>query len=954
MMTTPTPPDPNAQGSSPAGKLLLALVGAAALIAALVFMRGTAGEDAEPEDQAQAQTRDGASPKGQKPVSSSAKGPREVRVGASGAVTSRAGTPVEGALVSLAPLAVDDQDGDEGVITTRTDASGHWQLDALAPGRYALSATATDHLPGVRPDVRLKITGDNAGLDLILDVGGSLLSGTVHDVTGGVVEDARVRVIPVEGILALREPDSFFALTDAEGRFGVQVPDGRFRVSASHPDYSRDTTVLDIEGGDRSQDFRLVPMGVVAGVVRRASDDAPVPEAWVTWSRQEQIALPNGDQIAIDKPGGRTRTDEQGRFELRGLSAGMINLSARAPGLASDAPVQLPVAIAERVEDVVVRVVEAQDVAGRVVSAETGEGIAGVRVQARSRAIPGAPGATSGEDGSFVLAGLLPGSYGVEAEAEASGWILDGAPPTVTVTEGAAAESSLRVVLAKAPAIRGRVDPPTRAEVRIELDPDNIRVGSGMVQFAGGVSTMSDAETGVFELSPVLPGSYTLVARAADGRGGTVEVEVPQGGAGLDEVIIPLERRATVAGTIRDAKGATVSRASVRVRREAKGNSSLSVVVNGQELTAISSPTSTEGRYAITGLDAGSWLVEVVDDDGAPIPWADGSTAPLELSLAQAETREPFDLSVQARDGRIAGVVRDAEGNPVPEAWVRASFVPDKAKPEDDEDEPGTSRREVAMVVTSDASGPKARPPVLTDAEGRFELTGLRVGSYRLDAEADGGANTATLDAVRPDADVILTLAPLGRLEGRVLSNGKPADCIARLSGPSQRTVRVRDGRFEVERLQPGAYTVTASTGDGSTSQPVTIEAGDTAEVELVMERFATITGTVIDAEGEPIEKAEILVGSGTGGRIEVSREDDDIPIFTDAEGKFTAKAAAGGRVILVQGPDSPMPIAIKPINVVAGEDQDLGEIRQQDMSGMVMQEGDGPPDEDVDVVEEG
>jgi hypothetical protein len=145
-----------------------------------------------------------------------------------------------------------------------------------------------------------------------------------------------------------------------------------------------------------------------------------------------------------------------------------------------------------------------------------------------------------------------------------------------------------------------------------------------------------------------------------------------------------------------------------------------------------------------------------------------------------------------------------------------------------------------------------------------------------------------------------------------------------------------------------GSYTIEASAGDGSTSTTVTIEPGKTVEVELSMERFSKITGKVLDKAGNPVAGAELLIGSGSGGRIEIMRDDGDPQYVTEKDGSFEIHAAAGSRVLLVQSPDSPMPIAIKPFTVESGQNLDLGEIRQEEFDGMMMgaKEEMGPPPE--------
>lgn len=911
---------------------MLALVGGAlALLAVLwlAFGRGDqASQDRADEAQPVADTKD-------RPRTPTAPAIEDVApTRASGQVRATTGEPLAGAVVTLASF---DADAGEPQ-TVQTNGEGAWTITEIPAGRYSLSASATGYLASVRSEVVLRAGEDHTGLDLSLEPGGNTLSGVVSDKTGGVVEGALVQVTPQSGILRLRERDSYFTLTDDQGRYAVNVPDGRHRVRASHVDYTAESLVLEFASQPRTQNFTLVPTAVIEGVVLRESDGSPVAGAQVSWSRERTQYLPDGGRISTIDRGGRAVADEAGRFRISGLSPGLVMLGARASMLASVDPLQVPVGIAERVTGVELRVAEASDLDGRVVAAADGAGIEGAQVELMSRMNGGGgAGALTDASGRFVIRGVLPGEYRLMASAE--GW-SSGADAMPRVEIGAAPPASVMIELERGLSIRGRVEPAGQAEVAIELRPESMQMGGGgMLMLSGAGPTQAAADTGAFEIGPVQPGRYTLEARTADGRGGTVEVEV--GADGAQDVVIALAQRAILAGRVEDFTGKLLDDVSVRARKQRAGGS-LSVVVNGQELTAQSSPTSTEGRFEIAGLGAGTWTIEVVDARGDLLALEGGQ--PLELALADGDKKD-IVLRVEPRDGTISGVVRDAEGQVVADAWVSAAFVPEMDKPArgpEGEGEGGEIRAEAHMMMITDDGGGTAStlPPVLTDDAGKFVFSQLRRGSYTLTAELGGGVSRATLEQVRPDADVALELAPLGAIEGNVIRNGGPANCMAKIMGPSPRSVRVRDGKFEVTRLEPGRYTVEVNVPDGSGSTSVVVEPGVTATVDLALERLAKITGKVVDESGAPIAKAEVMIGAGEGGRIEITREHGDPQIFTNDDGTFEAHAAAGGRVLLVHAAGVPMPIVIKPFVVESGEDLDLGELRKQKMEGMMMMGG--------------
>lgn len=928
-MPSPTTPS----GSPPSSKLMLALVGGVLALVAVLWLAFGRGERGA-QDKSDA-AKPVAKNEQDHPRTPSGNAREIAQTRASGQVRASTGEPLAGAVVTLAPF---NHDAGEPH-TLQTNDEGAWSMIGLDPGRYALSASAAGYLASVRSEVLLRAGNDNAGLDLSLEPGGNTLSGVVSDKTGGVVEGALVQVTPQSGILRLRERDSYFTLTDDRGHYAVNVPDGRHRVRASHVDYTAESVVLEFVGQARTQNFTLVPTAVIEGVVLRESDGSPVADAEVSWSREQTQYLPGGKRISRFERGGRVVADEAGRFRISGLSPGLVVLGGRASMLASVDPLQVPVGIAERVTGVELRLADASDLEGRVVAAADGTGIEGAQVEVASQ-MNGAGAATQTDArGQFVIRGVLPGEYRVLASAE--GWTSgDDAMPRVEI---GGQPTSIVIELERGLSIRGRVEPAGQAEVAIELRRESMRMGGdGMLMLSGAGPTQAAADTGAFEIGPVQPGRYTLEARTADGRGGTVEVEVSSDGA--EGVVIDLSQRAILAGRVEDFTGKLLDDVTVRARKRRTDGGSLSLVVNGQELTALSSPTSTEGRFEIAGLAGGTWTIEVVDAQGDLL--ANESGQPLELELADGNHQD-IVVRVEPRDGTISGVVHDAEGQPVADVWVSAAFVPEpKQERERDGDE---ARSEMRLeVLSDDGSGPpRSLSPVLTDEAGKFVFTQLRAGSYTLTAELGGGVSKATLERVRPDADVTLELAPLGAIEGSVIHNGGPADCMAKIMGPTPRSVRVRDGKFEVTRLEPGRYTIEVSVPDGSGSASVVVEPGETATADLALERLAKITGTIVDESGAPIAKAEVIIGAGEGGRIEVTREDGDPQIFTKDDGTFEVHAAAGGRVLLVHAEGVPMPIVIKPFVVESGQDLDLGELRKKKMEGMMMMggpEGEGGP----------
>lgn len=918
--------------------LIAALFGVAALVLWLAF-RSDDPPAAPSEPAAASEVASVPSPAPRSRTADDAPTSRHDTVSLRGVVVAE-GAPVADAVVSvMAGQGADTQ-------TTRSDAQGRFELDGLEPGRHAVSATAHGYLPavvrGVDPSAGVSIT-------LTLQLGGHPLRGTVSDATGGSIEGAVVRATPLAGVASLRRLDGFGTLADDDGAYVLQVEPGRYRVEVSHPDYAPERRTVEVGPGAQSQDFALVPMGVIEGVVRERSGGDPVPRAWVVWQREQQTTIAPGQRMSMPAGGGRVQADERGRFRVRGLSPGEISLVARAPSRASEQPIVVPLAMAEHVSDVEVLVVEAHDLRGRVVAeADAAQGIAGAEVHL-SRDEPFAPRTRTDAEGHFVLEGVLDGPLTLVASAD--GWLPS--MPGVAVEAGPDA-SEITLALARAPAIRGRVEPAVSAEVSIELRPETMRMGMagpGAMIFGGSAGSKAQTDDeGRFELGPAMPGLTTVVARVADGRAGEATVEV--GPDGADEVVIQLEERSTVRGVVRGVGGQPVAQATVSLRRRPEpGAPELRLTVNGRDMGVDAGTTTEDGRFEIGGVEAGALEVRVTDRYGEPLPVRSGievsSDGQGALTVSEGRDRDGVEIVVDAHEGVIRGVVRTTDGAPVPDVWVRATLLPELAAPRPEPDDGGpTERREMRMIMATDdgsGSGSSGRPPVLTDDEGRFEITDLRDASYELVAEHGGGRQRVTAVA-RPGDAVTLELAELGAIEGTVTLDGQPLRRYGiRVEGPVSRSIQVRDGSgsFEIGRLDPGAYQLVVTAPDGTGRASVTVESGRTVSQDVVLEHQLTVRGRIVDAKGEPIAGAIILIGAGKEGEVSIEHSGAEEPNVTGEDGGFEASCASGPRALLALSPASPRPLVVHFFVAEPGQDVDLGDLQEREMEGATMHQED-------------
>lgn len=391
-------------------KLGLVLGVVVATVAALVVMlRGEGGPAAQAEEQAAPDRRALAAEAVRARTEARARGEVDVSPcsAAGRVVEAGSGRGIEGALVLLRPkgLARPVGPGESGApITARTDASGDWEVPLLPPGRYILSASAPGYLPAVRNDLSLKAGSPNPGLDLALAPGGHALRGSVHDIVGGPIEGAVISVdAEGEGNLIQFSRSSFPAVSDAEGRFEVQVTDGMYTVSAWHGDYTGDSEFVDVAGGPRSVELRLVPAATIEGTVRSVPGDRPVEGAIVSAG-----GLFQGTGMAF------TTSGPDGEFSLW-VAPGTPQVFARAEGYApgSDRGAAPGHAFELYLTPEAVLV-------GKVVRAGDGSPVEGARVTAHrgDAMFGGGNTAITDASGQFRISQLSPGAYkpGVEGD----------------------------------------------------------------------------------------------------------------------------------------------------------------------------------------------------------------------------------------------------------------------------------------------------------------------------------------------------------------------------------------------------------------------------------------------------------------------------------------------------------------------------------------------------------
>lgn len=604
-------------------------------------------------------------------------------------VDAATGEPVARAQVFAGELSRVGSDG-----SAFTDDQGRFRITRLSPGRYKPTARIAGGF-GQTPESVLLGLGETAE-ELVIELHpAAIVSGRV------LVGDEGETPCPSGWVRLSSDLTGRGLGTEVDGRveFEAVLP-GSYEVSVYCDDHlsAEEYPPIEVTGEDVTDlVWRVTAGAAVVGTVRDA-EGQPVAGANV------RLTPKRGSDPRAPQPRGWTETDDDGRYEARGLAAGTADVqvhSDRHPPLPDPVPVTVP---AEGEVTLDLTLPGGGAIAGRVVD-DRGQPVGGVQVTAASLGRRDGfwnDRSETSDDGTFELRGVPPGKKRVYASdgswgqtpLRAPGQAADAEPgKLVEVAAGERAEVEL-VVERRTARITGRVldesgAPVTDAFVAAEREPERAGASAARTRMQLRWSwnrkpAMTDTD-GAFELSDLAPGRYTV--RAYRRGGGEALAE---GVAAGSTVTLSIPAAGSISGQVR------AGAAAPRTFR----------VVAADPETGFRRAESfyrTGGAWALHDLPAGTFQVTAA---------AEAGTATETIALAAGQERRGVVIELAGR-GVIAGRVVDADTKkPVP--GLMTGFVP----------------------LDGARIGWSEQPERVTDRDGRFRIEDVPAGSVRVLAYA--------------------------------------------------------------------------------------------------------------------------------------------------------------------------------------------------------------------------
>jgi len=563
-----------------------------------------------------------------------------------GTVVDARGDPVAHAKLHANPKR---QEGLYHVEAGRADEDGAFEIASLPEDTYSLRAELISGSDNPTLEIAVARGQRRTGVRLICNDGPSFtIRGRVTNTRGEPIHGAHVTARRGAGAYddPQRQDVSASAQTGPDGAYRIQgLPDGQYRLSASHIDYQEsERWVESLDGEEVDFTLEKLKRGVIEGQVVRADNAAPITDFRIEVRKRSTYYYDDDYGLWVYPDAMQTITsgrfhDAEGRFRFGRVRTGAVEVHATAAGFTPGVQKVDVVPEEEGVTEVLIALEPALRVEGLVLS-DSGVPLSGAlifigeppRVDHIDR--QKAPVAASLRDGTFVLDSLSTDPQVI------SGTLPHHAPGSVEVVPSRTHVTRIEIVLQELGAVEGTV--------RV--------AGRPFPEATVGCPGAREAHTlpnGTYRIADVKPGEVDVVACApVPTASGTVSRKLSK------PALIVGGQTTVVDFDFRPEAGVIEGVVTLGGHPARRGHVSLHLDTPSGVERRGANPDEGSGGYRFEGLPAGAGTLWVsASPDGETFL---RRTLSVELALGQSLRRDIEFAGTGIVAGEIVGASRDA------------------------------------------------------------------------------------------------------------------------------------------------------------------------------------------------------------------------------------------------------------------------------------------------------
>ncbi len=649
--------------------------------------------------------------------------------------------------------------------------------------------------------------------------------------------------------------NSYTAQTDDAGNYTITgLPDNTYSVYVSASNSgSAVVTGVTVTSAGAVENFSLLPGGTIAGSIA-PSNSGPANPSFSIFAEVTGNTDPN-QEYSVQVLGGA--------FSLNGLPAGTYTVTINATGYVTQTISNVMVSAGQTENLGTITPFVGATISGQITSTVAILPAAGATVDLYQGTTLVAAVFADGS-GNFEFTGLAAGPYTIE-----SGQQFVGVSNTVQETVVAAQNvSGVEINIYPGATISG-----TATDT---LTGDALEVPVTLVLPDGSTIQTETDSSGAYEFTGLAPGNYA------------VSLEIPS--ANAYQAISVISPTATYTANLTSAFPETLSGVLLAADGTPISGGTVSLYLNGQDVADTSS--AADGSFGFLLVQPGTFDLQATDG-GMTFAGVTGIVVGTGQAVTQNLTAGDNTVNVNvsgsgtSSDSNIVELFYLQEG-----AWQPVSST--------------------TITGNSDVS-----------------FTDLAPGQYQV--LASGLGNLATIVGTTLTEGVVdnvnATMVATGEISGTVTdSNNNPlANAQIFITEPSDPTflavaMTAADGTYIAPQLPDGTFDISFVVNGYLTSvqTSIVVADADTATANAALPLSSTsLTGTVLDASGNPLVNANIEVDDAQGHLLGGAT--------TGADGSFTINTAAGSNLKVVISQTAYAPLTENGVNVSVGATVSLG-----------------------------